>query len=375
MAGSGEISFALTPVQLFAILNGKSISQAELASNSWHEMPGPPRGDDLVRFLQPMSPGDNTAQIRRFLAQNGGTGTSPTTAYPSRQDAWSHQSHYSQPNVPGCWIPPAPRSLSSSTLNRVAAVVEIVGGGLETVGGVLLILTPEPTMLTKVGGTVMTVHGADFTQAAVRQLFSGKRVEDFTQQGGTWAARQAGASDKTAHRIGIVLDVTVGLGDTIAGVTKLVAIRMGRIILSEEAVAGKMGRVSLDVEEGNKALGKEGGHTLQKHVGKSDDFLVDRARATQDVETVSSRFVSKEVAEEAINDAIKAHRFAIQRWAANPSAVPQEFEMECGKMIGDGFFNSTGKFADLTKVRVVFKVARKPGKTIFIVSAYPIPSL
>ena len=362
MADSGEVSIVLTPVQLYAILNGKSISQAELASNSWHEMPAPPRGGDLARFMQPLPLGDTRAYPSDV---SGGL---------SRQSAWNQQSHYSQPNPPDCWIPPAPRSsLSSSTLNRAVAVLEIIGGGLETTGGVLLILTPEPTMLTKVGGAVLTAHGADFTQAAIRQLFSGRPVEDFTSQSATWAAQRAGASDTTARRIGVVLDVTVGMSDSIAGVAKLAAIRMGRIILSEEAVAGKVGRVSLDVEEGSKTLGKEGGHTLDRHVGVSDDYLMDRALNTRDVDAVMSRFVSKEVAEDAINDAIKVHRSAIQRWAANPATLTQEFEMECGKVIGDGFMNATGKFAPFTKVRVVFKVARKPGKTIYIITSHPIP--
>jgi hypothetical protein len=380
MAESGEISIALTPVQLFAILNGKSISQAELASNSWHEMPGPPRGADLQRFMQPLSTAEMTADIRQYLAGSAGSGSSSVrataysdTAPASRQSAWSQQSHYSQPNPPGCWIPPAARSLPPSTVNRLVAGLEIVGGGLETAGGVLLLLTPEPTMLTKALGGVMTVHGADFTQAAIRQLFSGKRVEDFTEQGATWAARHAGASPKTARRIGVVLDVTVGLGDTIVGATRLVAIRMGRIILSEEAVAGKMGRISLDVEEADKAIGKEGGHTLKKHVNMSDQELENRAIATKDVDAVSSKFFSKAIAEDAINDALKLHKYGIQRWAANPATRTQEFEMECGKAIGKGFVNATGKFETFTKVRVVFKIGRQPGKTIFIVSSYPIP--
>src|ERR1700761_5754008 len=131
MAESGEISFALTPVQLFAILNGKSISEAELASNSWHEMPGPPRGSDLRRFMQPLSTEEMTADIRQYLAGNSGFSSVPARAYSdtapsSRQNAWSHQSHYSQPNPPGCWIPPAPRSLDSSTVNRLVAGLEIV---------------------------------------------------------------------------------------------------------------------------------------------------------------------------------------------------------------------------------------------------------
>ena len=377
MAESGEISIALSPVQLFAILNGKSISQGELASNSWHEIPGPSRGN----FMSPLSVDEVMADNLKYLGGSVGPGfpslpstLSSTTASSSRQNAWSSQSHYSQPNPPDGWTPPpARRPIAPSTLNRAVAALEIVGGGAEIVGGVLLLLVPEPTMLTKVGGVALTVHGSDFTQAAIRQLFSGKPIEDFTQKGTTWAASHVGASPKSAHRIGVVLDVAVGLGDVAAGAVKLVSIRMGRIILSEEAVAGKVGRISLDVEEADKAIGKEGGHTLKKHVNIADEKLEERAVATNDVDAVSSKFFSKAIAEDVINDAIKVHRSAIQRWAANPATRTQEFEMECGKTIGKGFVNATGKFETFTKVRVVFKVARQPGKTIFIVSSYPIP--
>jgi hypothetical protein len=232
MADSGEISIALTPIQLYAILNGKSISQGEIASNSWHEMPGPPRGSDLMRFTQPLSANDMASDIRRYLGQtNGGSTAQPSpapgpTPYQTRNDAWTHQSHYSQPNPADCWIPPAVRSISPTDWNRAGAVLQIIGAGVEITGGVLLILTPEPTMLTKAGGAVLTAHGTDFMQAAIRQLFSGKPVADMTQQGATWAARQAGASEKNAHRIGVVLDVGVSFVDIGVGVaTRVVAIR------------------------------------------------------------------------------------------------------------------------------------------------------
>lgn len=381
MAESGEISIALTPVQLFAILNGKSISQAELASNSWHEMPRPPRSSDPLRSIQPFYSDDTTVQIRQYLAGNAAPGSPsvpttayPTAAYPSRQSAWTHQSHYSQPNAPDCWIPSTPQSLDSSAVNRAVAVLEIVGGGAETVGGVLLLLTPEPTLLTKALGGVLTVHGADFTQAAIRQLFSGQRVEDFTEQGATWAARHAGASPQNARRIGVVLDVTVGLGDTIAGATKVVAIRMGRIILSEEAVAGKMGRVSLDVEEADKSIGKEGGHTLKKHVNPTQAEIEERAGRSHLSDAVISRFTSKQVAEDSINYLIRVRRTEIRFWAANPGIkVTQEFELALNSPIGAGFIKATGKWESFTKLKVVFQVAQKGPKTIFILTALPIP--
>ena len=50
------ITLVLIPVQLYAWLNGKSISQSELASNTWHEMPWPDRSS-ISRYLQPMDMG------------------------------------------------------------------------------------------------------------------------------------------------------------------------------------------------------------------------------------------------------------------------------------------------------------------------------
>jgi len=230
-------------------------------------------------------------------------------------------------------------------------------------------------MLTKVGGSALALHGLDTTQAAMRQLFSGKPVQDFTQMGSTWAAKQVGASDATAHRVGVILDVAVPFAVT-AGVAveRVLAVRAGRIILSEEAVAGKAGRVSLDVEEADAASSKEGGHALSEHVNKSSDEIKARALASKRPDFIASRFFSKELAEDAVNDAIKANREAIRRWAANPGALRTEgFEFSCKSVIGEGFSKATGQFHQFSRVRVVFKVAKSAGKWIYVVTAYPIP--
>lgn len=353
MADEGEVSIALTPVQLYAMLNGKSISQSELASNTWHEMP---------------LPADLRNDIRRFL------GTLPEPVM-TRNDAWSHQSHMSQPRRPDCWIPPPITQLDPQTAARQSAGLQLIGGMVEMGGGVLLILTPEPTMVTKIGGAALTVHGMDTTQAAIRQLFSGKPVADYTQTGGTWIAKQAGASDVAAYRVGVILDVAVpfAVGAGMVGAEKVIAIRAGRAILSEEAVAGKVGRISLDIEEENAAIGKEGGHTLDRHVNKSDAYLEGRAMNSQRANAMFSRFASKEIAESAINDAIKANRSAIQQWAANSPKANKAIDFPYGSVIGDGFSNATGAYQQLSKVRVVFKVAQKAGKTFYIVTAHPIP--
>ena len=347
------VSIALTPVELYAMLNGKSISQSELASNTWHEMPVP-----------------TGLGIERFLA------TLPEPADP-RQAAWNRQSHYSQPTPPDCWRPPPVRPLDPTVANRESAVLQIIGGAVETIGGALLILAPDPTLLTKVGGSALALHGLDTTQAAMRQLFSGKPVEDFTQMGATWAAREAGASEQSAHRIGVILDVgvpfTVGAG--IFGAERVMAIRAGRVILSEEAVAGKVGRVSLDVEEADSATGKEGGHALERHVNVTSDDIKARALGMRRADAVASRFFNKKLAEDAVNDAIRANRASIQRWAANAAAGKpnQAFEFVCNSEIGEGFLKATGQFQRFSKVRIVFKPAQSSGKLFYIVTAFPVP--
>jgi hypothetical protein len=354
IADDNGISFALTPVQLYAMLNGKSISQGELASNTWHEMPSPPlRYEDMQPFL----------------------GSFPGISSP-RSSAWAaQQTHFAYPNIPGDWTPSPTKPRDERTTNRTVAVLQLIGGGLEVAGGVVLLLVPEPTTLTKFAGGALTVHGTDTTQAAIRQLFSGRPVQDFTQMGGTWAARQVGASDKTAHRVGVILDVAVpivvSLG--VVGASRIMAIRAGRIILSEDAVAGKVGRISLDVEEADKAVGKEGGHTLERHVNTTDADIEARALRSHLPDAVISRFASKQIAEDAINDAIRANRSAIQRWAANPSSATEAFEFQYHSPIGNGFFKATGQFQQLSKVRVVFKIARYPGKLLYIGTAYPVP--
>jgi hypothetical protein len=95
--------------------------------------------------------------------------------------------------------------------NRIWGGVRALGGGIEAVVGGALVLAPEPTMLTKVGGGVMAVHGSDNFIAGFRQLWSGLPTESMTQQGAEAAARGLGADPDTAKLIGVGVDIGVGL--------------------------------------------------------------------------------------------------------------------------------------------------------------------
>jgi hypothetical protein len=56
---------------------------------------------------------------------------------------------------------------SSSMANRFWGAATLVGGAIEMVGAAALILTPEPTMVTKIAGGALAVHGADTTSTGL----------------------------------------------------------------------------------------------------------------------------------------------------------------------------------------------------------------
>jgi hypothetical protein len=60
------------------------------------------------------------------------------------------------------------KAVQSAWVARAVGVLQVLGGALETAGGVGLLLVPEPTFLTKAGGTILIGHSADAIVAAAR---------------------------------------------------------------------------------------------------------------------------------------------------------------------------------------------------------------
>ncbi len=89
-------------------------------------------------------------------------------------------------------------------INRVGAFGNLLVVAAQLAGA--LLATPEPTMLTKVTGSLLAAHGFDQGQAAVRQLWTGQTTEDFTQKAGEASARVLGASERASHLAGVGLD-------------------------------------------------------------------------------------------------------------------------------------------------------------------------
>lgn len=53
---------------------------------------------------------------------------------------------------------------------RAVGVLQVLGGALEAAGGVGLVLVPEPTFLTKAGGTILIAHSADSIVAGLHSI-------------------------------------------------------------------------------------------------------------------------------------------------------------------------------------------------------------
>jgi hypothetical protein len=143
--------------------------------------------------------------------------------------------------------------------NRLWGGLRLVGGTLELVGAGALCVAPEPTMASKAGCVVFGLHGADTVATGARQVWTGYDTADLTQAGASKLARTMGVDPATAERIGLAVDIGVPLAMSAwLGASRIAAIRGGRIKLVEHEAAN-----------GSRL----GGHTIAKHVGKTEAEL------------------------------------------------------------------------------------------------------
>ncbi|MFI1159285.1 SpvB/TcaC N-terminal domain-containing protein [Streptomyces sioyaensis] len=98
---------------------------------------------------------------------------------------------------------------ASKWWNRAVGVVQVVGGAMEISAGAAGIAAP--TGVTQVLGVVAVAHGADTTWAGLKTIWTGEVQKTYTEQAATAAAKGLGASDKTAERVGMGVDLAVGV--------------------------------------------------------------------------------------------------------------------------------------------------------------------
>ena len=247
----------------------------------------------------------------------------------------------------------------ASLSNRLWGSLRLVGGVLELAGAGVLCLAPEPTMASKAGCVLLGAHGADTTSAGAHQVWTGRETQTLTQQGTAALARTLGADPGTADRIGLAVDIMVPLGVAAwAGAARAAAIRSGRIRLIEhEAVAGS----------------RVGGHTLLKHVGRTEAQLRARLAAEPHI-PVASSFSSLRLAEQGVSRVLQVHAQAVRAWAQSATRAPRlALIHDMGSAMGQGVVRSSGHLQALSKVQVVLKFETYNGKPYYVLTAYLIP--
>jgi hypothetical protein len=100
----------------------------------------------------------------------------------------------------------------------------------------------------------------------------------------------------------LVLLLSIGLGCQVSRQHSAVADRPGA---SETGTAGSIRDLSRDESAG--------GHTLRKHVGRTDDQLRERLRRERNI-SAASTWTDREAAERAVGSALEQNREKINRW-------------------------------------------------------------
>lgn len=241
--------------------------------------------------------------------------------------------------------------------NRLWGGLKLLGGSLEMVGAAALFLAPEPTLASKAGGAVLAAHGSDTVSAGLWQVFTGRDQRSLTERSATELALRLGADPADAGSIGTAVDIAVPLAVSIGlGAARLASVRFGRVCLAEhEAAAGS----------------RVGGHTIAKHVGKTEAELRARMVAEPRRQLVAT-FDSLPVAERMIHRCLRANKAAIEEWAR--SAGPREtrnFFFTAGEAVGSVLVRATNQLQRSGKVRIVLKLEDYNGKLYYILTAFP----
>ncbi|MGF6656028.1 hypothetical protein OKW34_006618 [Paraburkholderia youngii] len=240
--------------------------------------------------------------------------------------------------------------------NRLWGGLQVVGGVLEMVGAAALCVLPEPTMASKAGCVVFGAHGSDTAAAGLRQVWTGRDTATLTQQGTTKLAEAMKASPGMASSIGLSLDIAVPFG--FAGSVK--AARASRIV---------MGRIDLIKHEA-KLGSRIGGHTVEKHVGRTEAQLRERLTREPKRQTVSS-FTNIESAEWAISEVMRVDALRIKRWAqSSRRAKPLELEKDVGRTVGYGISRKTDSLTGMSVVHLVLKYETYNGMPYYVLTAY-----
>ncbi|KAB0633351.1 RNase A-like domain-containing protein [Burkholderia latens] len=240
--------------------------------------------------------------------------------------------------------------------NRLWGGLQVVGGVLEMAGAAALCVAPEPTGLTKLGCVAFGVHGADAAATGVKQIWTARETSALLQQGVSKLVDTAKVPPEMADHVGLSLDLAVPFG--LAGAVK--AIRASSVTA---------GRIDLIRHEAMAANPRLGGHTIAKHVGKSEAYLRARLKNEPSKDFVSS-FFSLVDAESAVSSVMQKNTARIVAWTQSASKAPLVLNENVGRSVGYGLSRNNEIVRELSRVQIVLKLQSYNGMPFYIVTSY-----
>jgi hypothetical protein len=121
-------------------------------------------------------------------------------------------------------------------------------------------------------------------------------------------------------------------------------------------------RYDLEKDEGR-------GHTLKKHVGRTDEELLERLHRERDI-SAASTWTDRDAAEETVGSALKAERGKIENWEQR--GYPRSnlaLHFNAGRVIGRSIRQGETKSVSCTDAVIVLK-ADGPD-SFFVLTTYP----
>lgn len=243
--------------------------------------------------------------------------------------------------------------------NRLYGGLGLAGGVAEMFGAGAMCIIPEPTMLTKAGCIIVGTHSLDTIQAALRQVWSGRSVATDTYNSAVAMAQSLGADQKTAMKVGLTVDAAIPLGFAAAmGAVRVAAVRSGQLRLAmHESMSGAAG----------------GGHTVERHIGKTAEELFARLERRPSLPATSS-FGSIRDAENFTSKVLSDNRARIQMWIKHvPPGMKAKMELEgvFARQTGILVRRGVSQVIPCYRVRIVLRFEQWNGKPYFVLTAFP----
>ncbi len=159
---------------------------------------------------------------------------------------------------------------------------------------------------------------------------------------------------------------------------------LGLVILFASVSIGFAADMSGRIGDPKKPIGVKlskhegwGGHTIEKHCGKNDEYLIKRLKDETRIPAATT-FTNKKVAKKSIDAVLKSQRKKVADWWNSGNGQPKAFFATVstkGRAISRAVYNQDGENAKSQpvkncKVRVVLK---RDGGGWFVLTAFPDP--